>query len=121
MASPVIFRLEGKDAGAVRAFLRLTDAEKKAELAAKKVGRAAQRSKKHLKETADQGTGVDKALDGAAKSAKGLIAGFAGLSTVVGLWRSWADHAERVRNAQITVSDAGIQLLSESRAIAEQR
>lgn len=45
----ITFRLEGKEAGGVRAFLRLTEAQRKAELGALKVGKAGRKTSQDMK------------------------------------------------------------------------
>lgn len=94
----ITFRLEGKEAGGVRAFLRLTEAQRKAELQALKVGKAGKKGKQDLAAMARAGHGVKGGLDGAAVSAVRFVAAFAGVGTIVTLFHSWTGHLEKVRN-----------------------
>jgi len=107
----VTFRLEGDDAGAVRAFLRLSDAERKAELQAKKLGASAKGARNELRQVRRTASGVEQGMKRAANAAVGFLAGFAGVSKVVDLFGQWFGYLEKIRlkMEQIGTESVGTQ------------
>jgi hypothetical protein len=73
----VVFRLEGDDAGAVQAFLRLTDAQKKAELQAMRTGAAGARATQKMKRGARS---AESGMSSLTSSLKGFVSGAAAIA-----------------------------------------
>lgn len=116
----VVFRLEGDDAGAVRAFLRLTDAERKATLEAKKLASAQKEVKKGTKELGEETNTVTTSIDRAGRSAVQFLAGYASLAGIVRLHGQWAEHLQKIRNLQGQMAGEGLDKQKMVQSLAEQ-
>ena len=101
----VYMKVQADSAGAVQAFMVLTDAQKKAELGLMKIGIASQQTNQKLKETGGAGHGIGTALGSAADSAVRFMTSFGSLAAVVGLFFKWTSHLTKVRDLLIEMGN----------------